>query len=310
MSTPHAHMRYRRSVYRKRKIRIIVITTLCVLAVLAILFIIIGNVLGNKVSDRIPTYESSGNKSATDEHVVVKDVNAYPVLLEQAGSQLGGRIDSAVSKGYSDVCFSLTDASGALMYASPTAKALGKQIGAENLRSPEEVAKVFSDKGVYSIAVLYATELENDNALLRSAAMGYYAALCAELLSAGINEVLIYVQDVPVDTCSELITLASEIHRLSEGKGYVGLSLPSTVFSHEQNAELVTEVWNEYDYLAVDLCKGETADQIGDELATMLYDLIRRNVRVLVPNTSDTELNTAIKQVVTSKGAKSIQIMP
>ncbi len=307
-------MRYRRSVYRKRKIRIIVITTLCVLCVLAIALVIVGNVLGNKVAQRTQEREPSANTS-TNEHVVVKDVNAYPVALEAAGSTLNNRVASAVRNGYTDICFDVTDDSGALLYASATAQALGKQSSATDLRSPEAIVKIFADNKVYSCAVLDASELENKDELLRSASIGYYAAISAELLRAGVDEVLISVGEIPVTQYGELITLASEIHRLSQGKGYVGISLPSTVFSNEKNDELVGNLWSSFDYLAVDLCskvdyEGDVASQIGAELGTMLYDLLRHNVRVLLPNVSDAQLATEIKQTVSSEGAKSFQIMP
>ncbi len=315
MSNPHAHMRYRRSVYRKRKIRIIVITTLCVVAVLAIAFVIVGNMLGNKVAKRTDNLGSSDKGVSTDSHTVVKNADAYPIELLADGSTLDGRVSSAVRNGYTDICFDVTDGNGSLLYASPAAQALGKQANSSELRSLENIVKIFSDKGAYSIAVLRASDLESDNDLIRSAAIGYYAAISAELLRAGVNEVLISVGEIPTEQYGELITLATEVHRLSPDKGYVGISLPVEVFSSENNDDLVASIWGAFDYLAADLYsdvdyEGDVAADIGARLGTMLYDLLRYNVRALIPNTSDTALMSEIKEVATSEGVKSIQVMP
>ena len=314
MSRPHAHMRYRRSVYRKRKIRIIVITTLCVIAALALLFIVIGNILGNKVAQRAND-GSSKDKVTEVPHVTVKDVNAVSVLLEASGSTLDRRVSNAVSSGHTDLCFNIYGENGALLYVSPTAQALGKQADVTGLRTLDNIVKIFAENGAYSIAILDATELESDNDLTRSAAIGYYAALSAELLRAGVNEVLISVGSIPLEQYGELITLSSEIHSLSPTKGLVGVSLPSDVFAGEQNEALVASLWGAFDYLAVDLYstlnyEGDIAGEIGAKLGSMLYHLLRYNVRALVPDVEDTALAASINETALSNGVKSIQIMP
>ncbi len=315
MRNPHAHMRYRRSVYRKRKIKIIVITTLCVIAVLALLFVIVGNMLGKKVTERIDS--GSSKQTATDlPHATVKDVSAYPVPLVSDGSTLDRRVANAVKDGYTDICFDIYGDDGSLLYVSPTAQALGKQAkDVSGLRTLETVVGIFKDSGVYSIAILDATDLENENDLIRSAAIGQCAAMGAELLRAGVDEVLISVGEIPTAQYGELITLASEIHRLSPDKGYVGVSLPVGVLSSEENDELVASLWASFDYLAVDLYSGLSAEddvaaQVGTRLGGMLFHLLRYNVRALLPNTADDALAAAIKDVAVSEGVKSIQVMP
>jgi hypothetical protein len=310
-------MRYRRSVYRKRKIKIIVITSLCVLAALALIFVIVGNMLGKKVeqsvNDRAPTKQST-----TDiPHATVKDVNAYPIALWVEGSsQLSSRVSSAVKNGYSDICFDICDDSGNLFYISKAAQSLGKQSSnTTGLNSLDNIVKTFSGTGVYSIAVIEANDLKSDDDLIRSAARGYYSAIAAELLRAGINEVLISVGELPSERYTELITLAEEIHRLSPDKGHVGISLPVGLLSSVENETLVASIWGAFDYIAVDLYSNVSLDEntvanIESKLGSMLYSLLRYNVRALLPRTDNQELTAAMRDMAISEGVKSIQIMP
>jgi len=309
-------MRYRRRVYRKRKIKIIVITSLCVVAVLAILFVIIGNMLGDKVEARHDIGSSKKNTAAEVSHATVKDVSAYPIPLAADGSTLDKRVANAVKNGYTDICFDIYSDDGSLLYASPAAQALGKQAtDVSGLRNLETIVGIFQANNVYSIAVVDAPELEDQNDLIRSAAIGHYAAISAELLRAGVNEVLIAIGEIPVAQYGELITLASEIHRLSPDKGYVGISLPAGVLSSADNDALVASLWTAFDYLAVDLFSGVTPESdivsdVGTKLGGMLYHLLRYNVRALLPNTADDALSAAVKELAISEGVKSIQVMP
>ena len=117
-------MRYRRSVYRRRKIKIIITTALCVLAICLVLFVIFGNILAKKVALRLEGSSSKGNDTATlEDHASVKDVNAVSIALSSSGSTLDGRVAAAVKNGYTDVCFDIDDDDGALTYASSTASA-------------------------------------------------------------------------------------------------------------------------------------------------------------------------------------------
>lgn len=317
MRTPPTHMRYRRSVYRKRKIKIIVITSLCVLAALALIFVIVGNMLGKKVeesiNDRVPPKQST-----TDiPHATVKDVNAYPVALWVEGSsQLSSRVANAVKNGYTDICFDICDDNGNLFYVSNAAQSLGKQPSSTTgLNSLDNIVKTFSGAGVYSVAIIEANDLKSDDDLIRSAARGYYSAIAAELLRAGVSEVLISVGELPAERYTELISLAEEIHRLSPDKGYVGISLPVGLLSSVENEALVASIWGAFDYLAVDLyssteLEGDAIADIESKLGSMLYSLLRYNVRALLPSTDDQELATAMKDMAISEGVKSIQIMP
>ena len=72
-------------------------------------------------------------------------------------------------------------------------------------------------------------------------------------------------------------------------------------------------LWNAFDYLAADLSVptegADAANYVSEKLGSMLYYLLRHNVRVLVPYTDDATLNERIVSAVTSNGSQNIQIM-
>ena len=311
-------MRYRRSVYRKKRIRMI-ITSLCIsLAVVALILLVVGNVLGNKVEER---HESDTDTEATDdqpERRTVKYVEAAGVALNEDGSMLSSRL-ATVARSHEDVCFYLDRADGALLYVSSLATKLGKQVnGAADMRTAGSIAGLVRDRGLYSIGIMHAPDIADSDDLARSAASGYYAARAAEVLRSGINDVLVYVGEPDADDMDdiyeELILMAEQIHRLSED-GVVGLSLPVSVLTDADNAALIERLWGSFDYLAADLTASDgdqavTAQSVGDDLGGMLYYLLRYDIRVLIPTPADSAEAEAILTAAKQSGAKSIVSMP
>lgn len=311
MNRPNRHMRYRRSVYRKKRIKIIVISSLCAIAVLVLLFMIIGNALGDKVEENVTKRSDKNTAAEQKEHADVKSVVSYPVPLSSSDSKLSTRLSRISADGYSAVCFDLDSPDGTLLYSSPISQTLGKQSSGGDLWKLEDAVKLCKDNGLYATGIVHIRDFNNDDDLARSAALGYYAAQISEALRAGVDEVLIFAKDVPIDRYSELLGLAQEVHRLCPD-GIVGISLPSSVYSEAYGT--ADMLWAEFDYLAVDASvppEGtDAADHVSNCLGSMLYYLLRYNVRVLVPLTEDTALYDRIVDAVTSNGSNNIQIMP
>ena len=264
MNTQNRHMRYRRSVYRKKRIRML-ITSLCIsVAVVAVILMIVGNALGNKVDER---HESDTDTQTTDQPTdrrQVKTVLAAGVALNEEGSMLSTRLATA-ARSYEDVCFYLDRSDGALLYVSPVASSLGKQLnGAADMRTASSIAGLVRDRELYSIGIMHVTDMVNGNDLTRSAATGYYAARAAEVLRADIDDVLIYTGELDDDQrdsiYEDLMLMADQIHRLSED-GVVGLALPVSVLGDADNAALIERLWGSFDYLAADLTLGENGEQ-------------------------------------------------
>lgn len=303
-------MRYRRSVYRKKRIKIIVSVTASVLLLIVILFVIVGNSLGNKVEEYTSKRSSKATETEQTVHASVSSVNAYPVPLSAENSKLSTRLAKAAANGYTQVCFELDSADGALLYSSPIAQSLGKQPSGLELWKLDDVAKLCDDSGLYAIGIVHLSDFYKNDDLARSAAMGYYAAQVAEALRSGVDDVLIYVGNIPTERYTEVSELAKQIRRLCPD-GSIGISLPAYVYA---DSNTVDRLWEAFDYLAVDLSVPDdgvdAADHVGNSLGNMLYYLLRYNVRVLVPYTDDADLAARITQAVTANGSNNIQIMP
>lgn len=305
-------MRYRRSVYRKKRIKAVIIVTVSAIAVLTLLFAIIGNALGKKVDAGI---EKRKNPSSTPtaEHAELDSVHAYPVPISADGSTLASRLAQAAKKGYSAVCLELNSKDGTLLYSSPLSQSLGRQNASTGLRTLDSAAKLCSENGLYSVGIIYLKDFNTDDDLARTAAIGYYSALAAEALRAGTDDVLLYVSKVPSEYYAELKTLADEVHRLCP-TGHIGISLPTEAFSASENDSLADSMWSAFDYLAADFSQptdGEdAASYVSSQLGSMLYYLLRFNVRVIVPYTDDSSLAERITAAVTSNGSHNILIMP
>jgi hypothetical protein len=307
-------MRYRRSVYRKKRIRIAVLTVAVSLAVIAVLFVIIGNLVGSKVEQ---SQNDRNNTPPTDQalpHAPVRSARAFPVALSESGSSLSSRLSQAASLGYTDVSFEMDTRDGMLRYSSDVAPLWGKQsIGTDLWRLPDAV-KSFDNLGLYCIGVTHASDFKSEDDLVRAAAVGYYSSLIAEALRSGVDEVLIYVGELPTQRYAELTRLADEVHRLCPDGGRVGLSLPAAIFADDSNAQLLDDLWSSFDFLAADLTGAtsagvDTVTYIDSTLGEMLYYLLRYELRVLVPYTDDPALSAQIEAAVTAKNTTNIQIV-
>ncbi len=312
MRTPNRHIKYRRSVYRKNNIKIIIITSLVAIIVTVLLFVIIGNIIGNKVEENISKRNEKNTQSEQTEHTLIKSVKSYPVMLSDENSKLSSRLSNITKNGYTDVSFKLNSSEGVLLYASPVAQSLGRQSSGVNLWSLEEAIQLCKENGLYSTGIIHLSDFYTDDDLARTVSLGYYSAQIAEALRSGIDDILIFAKDIPIEQYYELSGLAKEIHRLCP-EGKIGLSLPSSVFSNQEFSETVDAVWNSFDYLAVDLSvvpdDTTVIDYVNDNLGSMLYYLLRYNIRVLVPYSDDLSVISVITDTVTSNGTQNIQFI-
>ena len=307
-------MRYRRSIYRKKRIRIAILTVAVSLAVIAVLFVIIGNVVGKEVEQNKNDRNQPPVADQTPQHAPVRAARAFPVSLSESGSSLASRLSQAASGGYADVSFEMDTPDGMLLYASDVAPLWGKQsTGSELWRLPDAMGQ-FDNLGLYSIGVVHAKDLSSENDLVRASASGFYAALIAEALRSGVDEVLILTQELGAQQYAELTRIADEVHRLCPDGGYVGISLPVNLFADEQNAQLIDSLWSSFDFLAADLTGAteQGVDAVGyidGTLGGMLYHLLRYELRVLIPYTNDADLAQRIEAAVIAKNVKNIQIV-
>ena len=296
MNNQNRHARYRRSVYRRRRIKAISIAAICILVALMIAFLVVGSILSNRSDGRTDDRGNAPNTSGNIQKSEIT-VNSYFVPLAQDGSTLGERLSTATSKGYTDVCFELDNENGYLYYQSETAAALGKQkSAAADLRTLSGIISLTSSRELYCTGITYVSELRSNNDLVRSAAIGYHAALIAEALRAGVDDVLVIPGELDDERYDEFIKLANEVHRLAEGKN-IGIALPASVFTSENSTDIIYMLSREFDFLAVEI--DENTDMSG-----LIFYLLSYNVRVLVPDAETAD------RVRAERAHQNIQIMP
>lgn len=306
---------YRRRAYRKNRIKLVLGVVAAVLVTVFIALVIAGNLIGDKVEDNVTKRKPQSTQTEALPHDEVKKVLAYPVPLYVEGSSLlATRIKNAADAGYTDACFFLDGADGKLTYNSEVAISLGKHVSQADMPTLEKAMTAFQERSMHTVGMTHLSEFNTDNDLARSAAIGYYSALIAEALRSGVNDVMIFVGDIPIERYAELSELARDVHRLCPD-GKIGLSLPVSVLSDQNNSELVDELWDHFDYLAADLTKVEAGeeqtltDAIDATLGGMLYYLLRYDMRVLVTQASDPTEMTQILDTVKQNGSENVQII-
>ncbi len=294
---PHdGHVRYKRRIYRKNRIKlIIIIAAVCIVAA-ALLFLIIGNILGSRVSENIGNRDSQTTQVPEPSHSEVRSVSATPVTL-------GGKLSSKVG----DVCFYLEGSGGEVLYSS----ALSTDSSSQGLG---RFADTIHTRGGYAIGIIRLSKFATDDDLARASAAGYYAALTAESLRAGVDDVLLHASSVPAERIEELVGIANEVRRLCPDYGTLGISVSPSLFTGENASDSFDSLWAAFDYVAIDAtaapAEGVSAsEQVSTVLGNSLYYLLRYNLRVLLPSTDDTTLSAMIASANAS-GSQNIQVMP
>ena len=311
---------YRQRAYRRRKIKYILAISTLALAALFVIFLVIGNILDRKIENKVSGLDDLGfadrdpADTDSDVHSVPESLFADPTALSATGSSLDSRLAAISSRGTRAACFELDDESGALLYSSPTAQALGYQSSGNDLWRLDSAMSKFDASGLYSIGITHVTGLDGGNDLARSAAIGYHSALIAEALRAGVDEVLIVASDTALERTDELIRLAQEVHRfVPEGKIGLALSYPLPEYpndSDEFSDELLVTLWESFEVFALDICKNSsTAEEAEAHAGELLYYVLRYNMRILIP-TEDATLSSELTEMCKQRGFTNVQLMP
>ena len=308
------NMRYRRSIYRKNGIHVYLLVAAAVLTAVVLLFVILGNALGNKAEKSESERNSNkSTESASNEHPIPRNVSAYPVPLSAEDSRLDSRISNAVSLGYADVCFDLDTENDTLLYMSDVAISLGYLSSDSELWKLENAVNLFDRHGLYTIGITHLSRMDTENDLDRQIAAGYYTARIAEAFRSGVDDVLIHSEELSTALHGELTEIANDVHRLCPD-ATIGISVTPQMLSGEDGGALVDLLWESFDYIAISLDhqpnEGETIPQMADrELGGMLYYLLRYNMRVLIPST-DTDTIAQTKTVLVENGVQNMLVLP
>jgi len=307
MNRGSRHMRYRKSVYRRQRARTVLIVTAIVLCLLLVAFFLIGSMFFNKLQDTPPPSNedtSQNSELPTYSFEKIPHVKAPLLSLEGSPSTVYGRLASLAEAGHTALSVPLTDQFGTLAYHSDQASSGGYAIrGSSSLRLSELSAQADASGirlcGTY---VLAATTEEND--LTRSVLLAESAAVISEAFLAGFDDIVIVVPSLPIEREGEIIRFSESIRTFANG-AVIGLSLPEAEIA-SADATRIDTLAKSFDYLVLDLRSPDTEDPVAfaeERMSTMLYYLLRYEMRVMLPALSDEETQA---KLITAVGNESI----
>lgn len=283
------------------------------LCLLAVIFLIVGTKLAReRDSEETETTETVGSSEEIDRITLPEVMKGRRTLLETADSTtLAGRLRALKQAGATAASVPMNRADGTLLYRSATGTALG--MSAEEVSvTIANASRLAKDQSLRLSGVYYLTFLEEEDELLRSVARAETAALLAEALSDGMDDILLLCPDADKTAVGELSLLAEEVRRLS-GKGALGLCLSQAILDGSGSAVAVDDLSLSFDFLAIDATRYEDSDPVAyveSVAAEHLDHLLRYRMRLLLPSNEDTAREDAVIAAAEQYSAKRWQILP
>ncbi len=319
MNGRNRHIQYRRSVYRKRKIRTIIITVSIVVLLLALLFVFIGNLLHNQSEDRRSDVgtDSTSAETSPPSHVLVDSISAYPVLLETADSStFSSRLQALANSGGQAASILLNTADGKLLYHSPIAISMNLQAAGEHSVALDSTLSLAQGTGIYISGLYHLSSLSCEDDLLRSVKLAQDCAIIAEAVRAGANDILLIAPHMTEEKLSEVAHLLDKIRSLCPN-AVLGITLSDHVILSENAAALIDSLYSAADFLALDATVYADKDaatyieeKITDGENSIPYYLRRYRMRVLIPQMTDDTAQSALIEIVEKNGIENWQILP
>ena len=318
MTGKNRHNKYRKSIYRRRSVGIIILVSVICLSVMLTAFLIIGNLLHKQSEKRNdPSYEDTeiSSDNLSDEKMPVKSIKAYSVLLEtQDSSVFSSRLDALVRNGIYEASVPLNTSDGKLLFKSDVASKIGYPNGEANVTLSKAVSSA-KENNIYLSGIYYLNAFKNSDPLVRSVELSRAGALISEALNAGFDDVIVIAPEMTNAQVDEAIRFIEDIRSLTNG-GIVGLCVSDSILSTENSQELsntISALDSKIDILAIDASSEYTLGNygtIGDKIGTMQQYILMYKMRVLLPNATDSDSVSAIINEAESNGVKNIQFLP
>ena len=313
MNNRQRHLRYKRSVYARRRARVIVWTAVAVLCVLLLLFLIIGNLLNNKVEEdrREEEARDTANPEQTPTLRTPPAIVGKPVYLVNSEGAPIGSLDSQtrnLSPSENALVLSLDSADGTLRYRSALAAALSTRPILSGGKDLGNLLSASNSRGFYISASLTLSECKEKDDLIRSAKLSWVASLVCEVIREGADDVLLLAPDATPEQIPELTALADTVHAILPD-AMVGLSISEAILSSETCASHLDQLSGSFNFMALDrseLTVPDTAANSSWLLGTNQYYALRYRMRLIVPNVTG-EQKTVLDTTLSQQAAGSWQ---
>lgn len=276
----------RARVGKKRHAWVKWVVALCVLVFLGVVFAAsVG--IGNWMLSRAQQYSADQEQQT----VTVPPEQIVPVKVSPITAHayaLGGRYNSYLNAGITQLCAPLRAEDGALLFDSRTCLQAGwEENGDVDLATN---AWELHQNGMYLCAYMPITGFAMEDAMLRELTLSYEATLIAEAAESGVDEIIL--TDLPVSTANieKIVHYISRIKGLS-GNCAIGVMItPEVLQLGRQDVYLAAQLLSVCDFLVLDLrnlplsgvqtgvevAPGENqAMSVSYVLEHMQYDLVR-----------------------------------
>lgn len=309
MNNRSRHMQYRRSIYRKKRIKAILLIAAASLVLLFVIFMVIGTALHKKTSedetDR-PT-PSGTEQSAQNTLPAAQSVGAYALPMLKDGSSFSERL-TAIDGAASAVTIDLNSTDGTLKYLSSISGKLSFLSQATDAQSLSSVMSRIDDRELYASALLYVPSFSEENDLLRDVYLSAWCSIAVEAIRAGADDCLLFPRGATVEDVDRLCELAFLI-RATEKDAIIGCVIPEDVLNAENSEVLISKLSKAFNFLTLDTTNyKEDVDIVAyveSRISQMQMQLIYYKMRVLLPFSEITEdqqkyIDTAKKYNITS----------
>lgn len=293
------NVHYRRNAYSKKRIKFILIIAAVLVAILAVLFLIIGGALKGKVDEDKQKGENQTTPNADEVtvHTEVPSVNGYGISLSGITTSAISDKAQQISRDDGDnLVFITRDDSGKELYRSTLAENMGKQSTSQYI-DVTDIGTRASNRGLTASAIvpIYSFGIKSD--LERAAELFYDAAICAELYREGADDVLISLEgtDIDEDNVDELLRFSDWVKDL-DSEVVLGIAITRDLLESEEAEVTVAKLWEKYDFLALDLTELQKAEDIsknGESNEVQFY-LLMYKMRVLLPDVPTEELEAFV----------------
>ena len=296
------HMQYRRSIYRKRRIRTMIITAAIVLALLTILFLVIGNVFFDKANED-ENEPKQTTAPQTDDSIPADSARQIKATAISFESTLSSALDAAKAGGFNAVSVMMNAPDG-------IANRLKYESATNANTSVSRLMESAESRSLYVSGLYYVSVFSEADDLARSVKIAELATVISESLRAGLNEVILLAPNIKEEQCAEITHLISEI-RAFVPDAVIGFALPNSLVE-SKNAEAIDALAKEINFLALDLTRYEDVDPLDftkESVGAMLYSLLRYKMRVIIPFFEESEKQNSIISTVESSGISNWQII-
>ena len=303
--TNRKRRKYRSEASPNRKAVIIFVSCIVGSVLLSVIVALtIGNALG-KAADSVQANGTKAPEIYSYDGEKTSPINASLLSLDaQTDDSIVQKIQSLPSGSEVSVC--LRNEYGALNYRSDIARAVtGNAGGSIDLAA---LVSSLHEKSIYVSACFYASSPTADTETGRDAAIEYESALMLEILSCGVDDII--VTGLPADSTGivNASLLFAKVREKSDGSVILGAALPYGVMLSDSYALAVTSYTEFADIFAIDTASCRKSGITHTAIVTQLrYVFEKYPIRVLTDISSDAD-RQAIVSELNSLGVYNIQV--